>query len=164
MNKETVPFLVGQKKLKDEYKDPNICKNFNKSDMAGMVGSIKEYLRVCLGVIKAPLAYIIRKTITVQNYGYYPTNTTPDDEMITSMLHLPSHKNKLQLESSVDKVKDHMAEYIIDNRMIYDILVQICKDTDLYPYVKQHKATRDERWAFYAIHSRWLGLNQLRWL
>ena len=33
-----------------------------------------------------------------------------------------------------------MAEYEIDNRSVYDILDQICKNTDLYPYVKQHKS------------------------
>ena len=41
------------------------------------------------------------------------------------------------------------------------ILDQICKDTDLYPYVKQHKSKRDGRGAFYAIHSRWLGSNHV---
>ena len=34
-------------------------------------------------------------------------------------------------------------------------------DTDLYPYVKQHKSKRDSRGAFYAIHSRGLGLNHV---
>ena len=38
-------------------------------------------------------------------------------------------------------------EYEIDNRSVYDIMVQICKDTDLYPYVKQHKSKRDGRGA-----------------
>ena len=32
---------------------------------------------------------------------------------------------------------------------------------NLYPYVKQHKLKRDSREAFYAIHSRWLGPNQV---
>ena len=45
--------------------------------------------------------------------------------------------------------------------MVYDVLDQICKDTDLYPYVKQHKSKRDVREAFYAIHSRWLGPNHV---
>ena len=54
-----------------------------------------------------------------------------------------------------------MPDYTIDNRMVYDILDQICKDTDLYPYVKQHNAERDQRGAFYAIYSRWLGLNHV---
>ena len=81
--------------------------------------------------------------------------------MITRMLHLPKHKNKLQLESSVSKVKDHTLEYTIDNRMVYDILDQIHKDTDMYPCIKQHKAARDRRGEFYAIHSRWLGLNHV---
>ena len=50
-----------------------------------------------------------------------------------------------------------MPEYKIDNSIVYDILDQICKDTNLYPYIKQHKSKRDGRKAFYAIHSRWLG-------
>ena len=72
MNKEAVHFLVGQKKLKDEYKNPNMLPKINESDMAGMMESIKEYIRACHGVIKAPLAYIMRKTITVETYGDYP--------------------------------------------------------------------------------------------
>ena len=54
-----------------------------------------------------------------------------------------------------------MAECKIDNRSVYDILDQICKETNLYPYVKQHKAKRDTRGVFYAIHSRWLGPNHV---
>ena len=50
---------------------------------------------------------------------------------------------------------------MIDNRTVYDILNQICKDTDLNPYVKQHKFKREGKGAFYAIHSRWLGLNHV---
>ena len=54
MNKETVSFLVGQKKLKDKYKDPNVLPKIKKSDMAGTIESIEEYLRACQGVVKAP--------------------------------------------------------------------------------------------------------------
>ena len=86
---------------------------------------------------------------------------TPDDEMIARMLHLPPNKNQLLLEKDAHKVQDHTVEYVIDNRMVHDILDQICRDTDLYPYIKQHKSKRDHRGAFYAIHSRWLGLNNV---
>ena len=72
MNKGMVHFLVGQKKLEDENKDPEMLPKINKSDMAGMMESIEEYLRSHHGVIKAPLAYVIRKTITVQTNGDYP--------------------------------------------------------------------------------------------
>ena len=51
------------------------------------------------------------------------------------------------------------AEYEVDNRTVYGILDQICKDTDLYPYVKHQKSKRDSRGAFYAIHSKWPGPN-----
>ena len=73
------------------------------------------------------------------------------------MLHLPPDKNKLLLEHNVHSVKEYTAEYEIDNKSVNDILDQVCKDTDLYPYVKGHKSKRDSREAFYAIHSRWLG-------
>ena len=125
VNEEMVCFLVSQKKLKDEYKDPNVLLKINKSDMVGNDGVHQRVPQCTCGIIKAPLAYVIRKTITVQTYGDYLRYATPDNEMIARMLHLPSHKNKLQLESSVGKVKDHMAEFIIDKRMVYDILDQI---------------------------------------
>ena len=70
---------------------------------------------------------------------------TPDNKMIARILHLPLDKKKLLWESSADRVKDHTAKYIIDNRMDYDIIIQLCKDTDLYPYFKQHKSARDRR-------------------
>ena len=54
-----------------------------------------------------------------------------------------------------------MSEYEMDNRTVYDILNQICKHTDLYPYVKQHKSKRDGRGAFYAIHFWQMGLNHV---
>ena len=98
--------------------------------------SIKEYLRSHHVVVRAPLAYIIRKTITVQPYGDYPKYPTPDDKMITEILHLPPDKNKLHNKQSAQSVKEHRAEYKIDNRSVYVILDQICKNTDLYPYVK----------------------------
>ena len=50
--------------------------------------AIKEYLRSHHGVMRVPLAYIIRKTIQFQTFGEYPKYVTPDYEMITRMLHL----------------------------------------------------------------------------
>ena len=83
--------MTSQKKLKDEYKD---------SDMAGTMEAIKKYLRSYGGVIWAPLAYVVRKTIIVQTYGDYPKYATPDDDMIARMSYLPSDKNKVHNEHS----------------------------------------------------------------
>ena len=55
VDEETVCLLAGQKKLEDEYMDPNMLPRINKSDMAGMMESIKEYLRAHRGIIKAHL-------------------------------------------------------------------------------------------------------------
>ena len=65
VNEDTLHLMTGQKKLEDKYKDPKVLPKINKSDMAGTVEAIKEYLRLHCGVIRAPLAYVVRKTITV---------------------------------------------------------------------------------------------------
>ena len=44
-NEDSVCLMTGQKKLKDECKDPNVLPKINKSHMAGMIEAIKEYLR-----------------------------------------------------------------------------------------------------------------------
>ena len=77
--------------------------------------------------------------------------------MNAMMLYLPPDKNRLHDEQSAHSVKEHTAEYKMDNRSVYDILDHICKDTDLYPYFKQHQSKRDGTGAFYTLHSRWIG-------
>ena len=69
--------LAGQKRLKDVYKDPDVLPKVNKVDMEGMMEFIEEYLISCHGVMRAHLAYIIRKTITVQIYHDYPKLKLP---------------------------------------------------------------------------------------
>ena len=63
--------------------------------------ALEEYLRSCHSVIRAPFAYIIRKTMVVQTYDDYPKYATPNDEMITRMYCLPPDKNRLHSEQSV---------------------------------------------------------------
>ena len=103
-------------------KDPDVLLKVNKADLAGMIESIKEYLRSQCGVVRVPLAFIIRKTITVQIYGDDLRYVAPDDKMTTRMLHLPPDKNRLHDEQSALSVKEHIAEYKIDNRSVYDIM------------------------------------------
>ena len=59
--------LLGQKKPEDEYKDPDMLLKFNKSDMAGIMEAIEEYLRSHQGVARASLSYFIRNTTLVQS-------------------------------------------------------------------------------------------------
>ena len=47
VNKDTVCLVTGKKKLKDEYKDHNVLPEINKSDMAGTMEAIEEYLKSC---------------------------------------------------------------------------------------------------------------------
>ena len=79
----------------------------------------------------------------MHTYGDYPFYATPDNKMITRMLHLPQNKDKIYNKQSVQSVIQCMPEYNTDNRTVYDSLDQICKDTDLYPYINQHKSKRN---------------------
>ena len=68
--------------------------------------------------------------------------------MIIRMLNQPLDKNELQNEQNAYSVIECTAEYKIDNQCVYDMLDQICKNADVYPYVKQHMSKRDCRGAF----------------
>ena len=61
VHEDTVCLLAGQKKYKEEYKDPDVLHKINKSDMTGMMEANEEYLRSCHGVMQAHLAYVIRR-------------------------------------------------------------------------------------------------------
>ena len=120
--------------------------------LAGQRGSktIKEYLKSCHGVVRA----LLHTSLGRSHYGDHARYATNDSKMITRMLYLSPDKNKLLVERSARSVKKYTVEYKIDNRTVYNKVDQICKQIDLYPYVKQYKSKRDSRGAFYAIHSR----------
>ena len=72
--------------------------------MAGTMEAIEEYLQLCCGVVWTPLAYIIQKTIAVQTFGDHPIYVTPDNKIITRILHLPLEKNMLLHETDAQTV------------------------------------------------------------
>ena len=92
---DTVHLLAGQKRVDINKKAPYVLPKVNKADMAGIIETIKEYCRSHHGVIRGPLAYVIRKIIIVQTFGDYPRYATPDDIMMTRMLTLPPDKKKM---------------------------------------------------------------------
>ena len=53
--------LVGQRRLEDKNKDPDVLPKVNKADIVEMVKLIEEYFRSHQGVIRAPLAHVIKK-------------------------------------------------------------------------------------------------------
>ena len=72
-----------------------------------MMEAIDEYLRSHLGVIRASLVYIIRRTILVQTYGDNPMCVTSHNEMVARMLHIPPERKKVLLEYNVNSVKEY---------------------------------------------------------
>ena len=132
----------------DKYKDPDVLSKVNKSDMAGMMETIQKYLRLCCGVVRALLKYVTRETIIGQIYGDYSKYATLDNKMIAMALHLSLDKNKLNNKKVLSQSRNIWPEYEIKNRSVYEILDKICKDTNLYPYVKQNKFKWDERGHF----------------
>ena len=104
VQEDTLYLLAGQKKFKDEYKNPDMLPKIKKSYIAEMIEAIEQYFRSCPVVVRAPLAYAIKKTIQVQNYGDYPKYLTCDNEMINKMLHLPPEKNKFLMEQDAQSI------------------------------------------------------------
>ena len=117
-HEDRVHLQAGQKRVKDEQKDADVLPKFNKDDMSGMMEAINEYQRLHCGLVRAPLANIIKTTIIFQTYDNYPKYATPEDDMITQMLHLPQNKNRLHNEQSAQSVMECLAKYEIDNRNV----------------------------------------------
>ena len=67
-------------------------KTLRSINMTWTKKTIKAYLRSCHDVVRAHLAYIIRKNIVVKTYSDYPKYVTPENEMIRRMLHLHPEK------------------------------------------------------------------------
>ena len=119
---DNVCLLSEQMRYDDDYKDPFMLHRINKTDMPGMIKTIKEKLRSHQCVVKSS------SSINHQE------NHSPDNDMITRMSHLPPDENKLLLEHNIHSVKEHIEEYDVDNRTVYDrsdlqgyISVSICQ-------------------------------------
>ena len=97
VQEDTICNLSYQKKLKDEYKGPDVLPKVNKANMTGTIKDIKEYLISHCNVKRAPLIYIIKKTITVQTYGIYPWFATPPTNDCQDAV--PTDRTKLTLHS-----------------------------------------------------------------
>ena len=138
--------------LEIDYKDLDVLPKVYKTEMVGKMEAIREYFRSFHDVIRAPLTYVTRKITVIQTYVDYCRYAMPDDEMIIKMLNLSADKDSPSLESQSSSIKEHTAEYKIDNRTVYDILERICIHMFNYKY------KMDGREAFYAIH---LGPNHV---
>ena len=58
VHEDTVYLFAGQNQTNDKCKDPNVLPNINKSELAGMMEAIEEYLRSCHDIVRVPLAYV----------------------------------------------------------------------------------------------------------
>ena len=67
MQEETVYKLMGQRKLKDKYKDQDVLPEIKY--MVGMIQPTETYLRSCNGIKRASLTNVFRKIIRVQTHG-----------------------------------------------------------------------------------------------
>ena len=128
--------MTGQKKLKDDYKDPDMLPKINKSDMAGMMEAIKKYIWSHPGVVRTPLAYIIRKIITVQTYGDYPIYATPDDEIIARYYTCPQTRTRCTISKMHSQLLcvQQRTNYITGQSMtlwIRSAKIQIC----IHPFI-----------------------------
>ena len=58
---KTVQELMDQKKLRVDFNDPCVLHKIRKINMAVMMRNVKEFLRLCCNVKRAPFTCIMRK-------------------------------------------------------------------------------------------------------
>ena len=112
---------------------------------------VEEYLRSCCGVMRASLAYIIRKAITVQTYAI----TLSMQVLIMKWSAGCYTHPKTRINCTMSKMYSQSRAYgRVQNR-------QKCLWHPRSDLQGQHKSKRDGTGTFYAIHSRWGGPNHV---
>ena len=146
MQEETVHKLRSQQKLENECEEPDVLPKVNIANVMGMMVAIKEYLRSCHVVKIVPLALSSERT---QSLRLIDTISWWQNDQHD--VKLPTEQIWLYREKETSSKKQHTTACKIDNRSIYGILDQICKDTDLYQHIKQNKSRWYHRGSLYAI-------------
>jgi hypothetical protein len=135
--------------LKDHEKaheQPEEAPTLNEKDMVRTFDAIDSYLRSYLGEKKVPLAYVTREVaeVTAETDDPATNYATVEDEMISRSPH-------------VDPLGVVDATYAADNRKVWEILANICRETNAWTWIKPQSCSKDGRAAYLALYNHYLG-------
>jgi hypothetical protein len=139
--------------LRDQEKDHKEPKapEINDKDWPRTIESIEEYLAECLGVTKIPLAYVIRDSIE------------PVDAPQTGW---PTHQHEMIGRSPIVVNAQavplvYTEHFMTDNTTVWSKIVSMTRDHECWTYVRSFLRAKDGRAAFKALHTHYLGVNNV---
>ena len=139
--------------LRDQEKDHKEPKapEIDDKDWPRTIESIEEYLAECLGVTKIPLAYVIRDTIEPVDApaAGWPTH---QHEMIG--------RSPIVVNAQAVPVV-YTEHYMTDNTTVWSKIAAMTRDHECWTYVRSFQRAKDGRSAFKALHTHFLGVNNV---
>lgn len=139
--------------LRDQEKDHKEPKapEIDDKDWPRTIESIEEYLAECLGVTKIPLAYVIRESI---------------EPVAAPLTGWPTHQHEMIGRSPI--VVNAQAvpvvpteHYMTDNTTVWSKIAAMTRDHECWTYVRSFQRAKDGRAAFKALHTHFLGANNV---
>ena len=148
------------RELKDHkhtYHNPPLEITLQETDWSRNMEVILEHLWATLGGTGIPLAYVVCRTHTVPPAAGDPPDKykTLQDEMIARAAHLH------HLPGAAAGVIANHSTFVIDNRSVWKILANICRDHASWTWIKPHQRSKDGHGAYWALWDHYLGPNNV---
>jgi hypothetical protein len=152
MNPRTSVRRLRGLKIKEGWRDqdPLTLPKIDLQNWPKRIDAIQDHFSTCLGETKATLAYVIRDEAPVPEEADDPPENyaTPEEEMIQRMPH-------------TDEAGDKLPTYQHNRTKVYQALSEMTRDKKCWRYVKPFQHARDGRGAFLALHTHYLGADQV---
>jgi hypothetical protein len=132
--------------MRSDHTGPTEQSKFNVKKKGDSVKYITSHLHKFLGETLVPLSYVIGQEEAVED--------EVDD--------LPGNYESIQLEMTaraphITAAGDPHPIFVKDNHKVWDILQDICADTDTWTWIKTSAQYRNGRPAYYALFDHYLG-------
>ena len=136
--------------LEKEYEAPTDTPKIDDKDWTKTLEGLAEYLRAYPGETKIPLSYVIRKNRVVLPEQHDPPGNYLDifDEMVNRAPHFSENEAEHPI-------------YVNDNRAVWQVISDWCRDDPCWTYVKPFQRRRDGRGAYLALWNHYLGPNNI---
>lgn len=147
---DNVRHLRELRDLEKDYNAPTETPKIDEKDWTKTLEGLVEYLRACPGETKIPLSYVTRKTREVLPEHQDPSGNYPDafDEMVNRAPHFQANN------------AEHPT-FLNDNRAVWQIISDWCRDDPCWTYVKPFQRRRDGRGAYFGLWNHYLGPNNI---
>jgi len=124
--------------------------DFSAKDWPRMIEAVEEWLRGCLGVMKIPLAYVIRPEEAVKPEAEDPRilYTSIEKELISRAPILLPNGHYTQ-------------DFLSDSELVWNKILALTREHDCWSHVRPAQRNTDGRQAFLGLKGHFLGANNV---